>query len=77
MPDPIIDRIVIIGAGQAWVGAAAELRRLGFARSITIVSEDLHAPYRHPPLPKELVTGGISLTLSAMHRIADSGVRLR
>lgn len=55
-----MDRIIIIGAGQAGVAASAELRRLGFAGAITVVGRERHAPYQRPPLSKELLTDGVS-----------------
>ncbi len=53
-----MDRIVIIGASQAGIGAAVELRRAGFAGTITVIGDEPHMPYQRPPLSKELLYGG-------------------
>ena len=47
-----IDRIVIVGAGQAGGWAAKTLRAEGFAGSITLVGAEVHAPHERPPLSK-------------------------
>jgi len=52
-----IDRIVIVGAGQAGGRAASELRSLGFAGSITIVGDEARLPYERPPLSKAVLAG--------------------
>lgn len=57
-----MDRIVIIGASQAGIGVAAELRRLGFAGAITVLGEERHLPYQRPPLSKELLHEGGTAT---------------
>lgn len=52
-----MDRIVIIGASQAGACAAFELRRVGFAGTITVIGDEPHMPYQRPPLSKELLYG--------------------
>ena len=42
--------VVIVGAGQAGVQAAASLRELGFMASITLVNGEGVLPYQRPPL---------------------------
>jgi 3-phenylpropionate/trans-cinnamate dioxygenase ferredoxin reductase subunit len=49
--------VVIIGAGQAGVQAAAELRAAGHDGSITLVGEENALPYHRPPLSKTYLTG--------------------
>ncbi|HLY79810.1 MAG TPA: FAD-dependent oxidoreductase [Caulobacteraceae bacterium] len=44
--------IVIIGGGLAGDTAAATLRDIGFAGSVTLVSDEAHRPYDRPPLSK-------------------------
>jgi len=51
------EKIVIIGAGQAGFAAAAKLRALGHAGSITIVGDEPLLPYQRPPLSKAYVLG--------------------
>jgi 3-phenylpropionate/trans-cinnamate dioxygenase ferredoxin reductase subunit len=54
------ERIVVVGASQAGCGCAAELRRLGFDGSITVVGDESHPPYARPPLSKGVLTGAES-----------------
>ena len=44
--------IVIIGGGLAGDTAAATLREIGFAGSVTLVRDETHRPYDRPPLSK-------------------------
>jgi 3-phenylpropionate/trans-cinnamate dioxygenase ferredoxin reductase subunit len=71
--------IVIIGAGQAGIGAAAELRRRGFTGSITVVGDETHAPYQRPPLSKEILAGTPvpALYLYPEKFYADQAITLR
>ena len=46
------DRIVIIGAGQAGAMAAIYLRKMKFAGTIKVFSEEKYLPYQRPPLSK-------------------------
>ena len=50
-------RIVIIGAGQAGAQAVQSLRAEGFAGPITMVGEEIYAPYQRPPLSKAYLLG--------------------
>lgn len=47
-----IDKVVIIGAGQAGFQVAASLRQGGFAGSVTIIGDEDNIPYQRPPLSK-------------------------
>ncbi|MGC9537401.1 NAD(P)/FAD-dependent oxidoreductase [Streptomyces sp. UG1] len=51
------DRIVIVGAGQAGVEAAAALRMAGSDVPITVLGDESAAPYSRPPLSKGILTG--------------------
>jgi cytochrome P450 len=53
----LLERIVVVGASQAGCGCAAELRRLGFEGSITVVGDESHLPYARPPLSKGVLIG--------------------
>ena len=53
-------RVVIAGAGHAGGSAAAMLRQLGFAGSITLVGEEPIPPYERPPLSKAWLKGEAS-----------------
>lgn len=50
-------RILIIGAGQAALQAAATLRSKGFPGALTIVGEEPYTPYQRPPLSKAYLAG--------------------
>lgn len=55
-----MERLVIVGAGQAAFALAAKLRALKDERSIAIIgSEDVH-PYQRPPLSKKYLLGEMS-----------------
>src|SRR5262252_8638073 len=51
------ERIVIIGAGQSGAQAVATLRAEGFAGAITMVGDEIYAPYQRPPLSKAYLMG--------------------
>jgi len=48
---------LIIGAGQAGLSAAAELRKRGYDAPVTIIGDEPHAPYQRPPLSKGYLSG--------------------
>lgn len=54
-----INRVVIIGAGQAGGETAQRLRQGGFAGEITLIGEEPLAPYQRPPLSKKYLAGEI------------------
>lgn len=45
--------IVVVGSGLAGYTLATQLSMLGYQGSVTLVSEEVHAPYDRPPLSKE------------------------
>ncbi|MGN6481935.1 FAD-dependent oxidoreductase [Luteibacter sp.] len=49
--------IVIIGGGAAGFAAAQRLRDLGFDGSITLISDDVDAPYDRPNVSKDYLAG--------------------
>jgi 3-phenylpropionate/trans-cinnamate dioxygenase ferredoxin reductase subunit len=52
-----INRVIIIGAGQAGGETAQRLRQGGFAGEITLIGEEPLAPYQRPPLSKAYLAG--------------------
>jgi 3-phenylpropionate/trans-cinnamate dioxygenase ferredoxin reductase subunit len=52
-----MERIVIVGAGQAGVQAVASLRAEGFAGEIVLLGEEPFPPYQRPPLSKAYLAG--------------------
>jgi 3-phenylpropionate/trans-cinnamate dioxygenase ferredoxin reductase subunit len=53
--DPI--KYLLIGGGLASSQAAKQLRQLDPQATITLVTEDPHEPYDHPPLSKDFLRG--------------------
>jgi NAD(P)H-nitrite reductase len=53
----MIERVVIVGAGQAAAQAVDTLRRRGFGGSIALVGEEPYPPYQRPPLSKKYLAG--------------------
>ena len=52
-----MQQLVIVGAGQAGAAAAAKLRALGFAGSLTLIGAETAPPYQRPPLSKAYLMG--------------------
>ena len=50
-------RIVVIGGGAGSAAGVAELRKLGFDGSLTLVSAENTVPYERPPLSKGFLLG--------------------
>ena len=55
-----MSHIVVIGAGQAGASLVAQLRKNGFAGSITLVGAEPVPPYQRPPLSKAYLLGEMS-----------------
>ena len=53
----MVERIVIIGAGQAGAQAAVSLRQGGFKGAITMIGAEAAPPYQRPPLSKAYLKG--------------------
>lgn len=53
----VLDRIVVVGGGQAGGKAVLELRRLGFDGAIELIGAETHIPYERPPLSKSYLAG--------------------
>ena len=47
--------VVIVGASMGGLRAAEALRNNGFDGQITVIGEEVHAPYNRPPLSKEVL----------------------
>jgi NADPH-dependent 2,4-dienoyl-CoA reductase/sulfur reductase-like enzyme/nitrite reductase/ring-hydroxylating ferredoxin subunit len=57
LPANDVGKIVIVGGGAAGLASANELRRLGFAGELTIVSADPDPPCDRPNLSKDYLAG--------------------
>jgi 3-phenylpropionate/trans-cinnamate dioxygenase ferredoxin reductase component len=66
-------RTIIIGAGQAGLQVAVELRQAGYAGAVTLVGEEAAQPYHRPPLSKAYLTGEKSLDALQMRGQAFYG----
>lgn len=53
----MLERIVIVGAGQAAAQAVEMLRRKGYSGQLTLVGEEPSLPYQRPPLSKRYLAG--------------------
>ncbi|MGI9380842.1 MAG: NAD(P)/FAD-dependent oxidoreductase [Methyloligellaceae bacterium] len=54
---PELNKIVVIGAGQAGISAVSKLRALGFTGDVTLIGEEPELPYQRPPLTKKFLLG--------------------
>ena len=75
-----MERIVVIGGGQAGAALVARLRALGHAGPLTLVADEPVPPYQRPPLSKKYLLGEMSverLYLRPESFYAEQGVELR
>lgn len=49
--------VVIVGASAAGLATAEALRNKGYDGALTLVGDELHAPYDRPPLSKQILSG--------------------
>lgn len=56
----MVQKIAIIGAGQAASSFAAKMRNLDESADITMFGEETSLPYQRPPLSKKFMTGEMS-----------------
>ncbi len=52
-----MNKIIIVGGGQAGATVAQDLRKRGFEGDITILGDEPQLPYRRPPLSKTYLAG--------------------
>ena len=74
------EQIVVVGAGQAGGWVVETLRAEGFDGRLTLVGEESHVPYEHPPLSKGLLAGAqepASCALKARAHYDERDVTLR
>ena len=53
----MVERVVVVGGGQAGFQLVASLRISGFEGEIALVCEEPHLPYMRPPLSKAFMKG--------------------
>ena len=56
----MVEKIVIVGGGQASISCASQLRYLGFDGKISMICEEQSYPYQRPPLSKKFLTGHLA-----------------
>ena len=80
-----IERVVVVGGGQAGGEIALEMRKLGFQGDLLILGEEAPPPYKRPPLTKAYFAGTLSeeslyvMSKAALERSAISfrgGIRV-
>jgi 3-phenylpropionate/trans-cinnamate dioxygenase ferredoxin reductase subunit len=75
-----MEKIVIVGAGQAGAACVAKLRQGGFEGHITLIGEEPAPPYQRPPLSKAYLLGEMALDrlyLRPESYYAENGIDLR
>ena len=50
-----MEKLVVIGGGQAAIQCITSLRKEGYSGSITLVGDESHLPYQRPPLSKDFL----------------------
>jgi 3-phenylpropionate/trans-cinnamate dioxygenase ferredoxin reductase subunit len=74
----MLEKIVIVGAGQAAAQAVDTLRRRGFSGKLAVVGDEPWLPYQRPPLSKKYLAGGLErdrLVIRPAQFYAEHGVQ--
>jgi len=80
MSEMTLQRVVIVGAGQAGCEVAMELRRQKYSGSIVLIGDEPHPPYRRPPLSKQYLSGKAGddeLWVLPPDRLAEMDIEMR
>lgn len=75
-----MDKVVVVGAGQAGASVVAKLRNAGFTGSITLIGEEAAPPYQRPPLSKKYLLGEMDqerLFLRPLNFYTENDITLR
>ena len=56
-----MEKVIIVGGGQAAASLAHKMRSLGFDGALTMMCEEKTPPYQRPPLSKKYLLGEIAL----------------
>lgn len=56
-----MEKVVVIGAGQAGSSLVAKLRNSGFDGAITLIGAEHAPPYQRPPLSKKYLLGDMDV----------------
>lgn len=49
--------VIVVGAAMGGLRATEALRKGGYTGPLTVIGQELHAPYNRPPLSKDLLSG--------------------
>jgi NADPH-dependent 2,4-dienoyl-CoA reductase/sulfur reductase-like enzyme len=63
--------VVVVGGGLVAATVTRELRRLGHAGAVTIVSDEPEVPYDRPPLSKQVLAGTVTAEETRLLKPAD------
>jgi NADPH-dependent 2,4-dienoyl-CoA reductase/sulfur reductase-like enzyme len=69
------DHVIVVGAGLSGWRFVEFLRREGYDGAITLIGDELHAPYDRPPLSKQVLSGkwiADKATLASSEKLAES-----
>jgi len=74
-----VQRVLIVGAGQAGAEAAFALRQQGYQGTLTLIGDEPWLPYRRPPLSKTFLASGeaperLAFKPAAAYAKADIGL---
>lgn len=75
-----MEKIVVVGAGQAGASLVAKLRSTGFSGRITLIGEEPAPPYQRPPLSKAYLLGKMEkerLYLRPESFYSENGIELQ
>lgn len=74
-----LEKIAVVGAGQAAISAIAALRQAGFQGAINLIGEEPFPPYQRPPLSKAYMKGQVDaerLYVKPQPWYEDNGIEL-
>lgn len=52
--------VIIVGAAMGGLRTAEALRKAGYTGALTVIGEEIHAPYNRPPLSKDVLSTGVT-----------------
>jgi len=52
--------VLIVGAAMGGLRTAENLRKSGYSGAITVMGDEVHAPYNRPPLSKDVLSAEVT-----------------
>ena len=74
-----MEKVIIVGGGQAAASLAHKMRSLGFDGALTMMCEEKTPPYQRPPLSKKYLLGEMALErlyLRPEHYYVEQNIKL-